>query len=54
MNLVLCFALIPRLGITGAALAGAAALVFESVSLFIVAKARLGLHCFVFGRPRRP
>jgi hypothetical protein len=33
-------------------LAGAVALVFESASLFIVAKVRLGLHCFVFGRPR--
>jgi O-antigen/teichoic acid export membrane protein len=54
MNLVLCFALIPRLGIAGAALAGAGALVFESASLFIVAKVRLGLHCFVFGRPRIP
>lgn len=52
MNLVLCFVLIPRLGIAGAALAGAGALVFESASLFIVAKFRLGLHCFVFGRPR--
>jgi len=54
MNLVLCFALIPRFGIAGAASAGAVALVFESVSLFTVAKVRLGLHCFVFGRPRRP
>jgi O-antigen/teichoic acid export membrane protein len=52
MNLVLCFVLIPRLGIAGAALAGAGALVFESASLFVVAKVRLGLHCFVFGRPR--
>jgi O-antigen/teichoic acid export membrane protein len=54
MNLVLCFALIPRLGITGAALAGAVALIFESASLYIVAKIRLGLHCFVFGSPRNP
>jgi O-antigen/teichoic acid export membrane protein len=54
MNLVLCFMLIPWLGIVGAALAGAGALVFESASLFIVAKIRLGLHCFVFGRPRTP
>jgi len=54
MNLALCFVLIPRLGIAGAALAGAGALIFESASLFIVAKVRLGLHCFVFGRPHRP
>ena len=54
INLVLCFALIPRFGIAGAALAGAGALIFESASLFMVAKVRLGLHCFVFGRPRRP
>ena len=54
MNLVLCFVLIPWLGIVGAALAGAGALVFESASLFIVAKIRLGLHCFIFGRPRTP
>jgi len=54
LNLVLCFALIPRFGIAGAAWAGAIALVFESVSLFTVAKVRLGLHCFVFGRPRHP
>jgi O-antigen/teichoic acid export membrane protein len=54
MNLVLCLALIPWFGVAGAALAGAVALVFESASLFIVAKVRLGLHCFVFGRPRVP
>jgi O-antigen/teichoic acid export membrane protein len=51
MNLVLCFMLIPRLGIAGAAFAGAGALIFESASLFVVAKFRLGLHCFIFGRP---
>jgi hypothetical protein len=28
------------------------ALVFESASLFLVAKYRLGLHCFIFGGPR--
>jgi O-antigen/teichoic acid export membrane protein len=54
MNLVLCFVLIPRLGVAGAAAAGAGALIFESASLFLVAKMRLGLHCFVFGRPRTP
>jgi hypothetical protein len=43
--------LIPRFGPAGAATASAAALVFESVSLFVVAKRRLGLHCFIFGAP---
>ena len=52
INLALCFLLIPRMGIAGAALAGAIALVCESVSLFVIAKIRLGLHCFVFGPPR--
>jgi O-antigen/teichoic acid export membrane protein len=52
INLVLCFALIPRMGVAGAAVAGAIALVCESVSLFVIAKIRLGLHCFVFGPPR--
>jgi hypothetical protein len=44
--------LIPRTGLTGAAIASAVALVFESASLFWVAKYRLGFHCFVFGGPR--
>jgi O-antigen/teichoic acid export membrane protein len=48
LNLVLCFLLIPRLGISGAAVAGAVTLVGESLCLFLVAKYRLGLHCFVF------
>jgi O-antigen/teichoic acid export membrane protein len=52
INLVLCFVLIPHMGIAGAAVAGAVALVCESVSLFVVAKTRLGLHCFVFCPPR--
>ena len=50
LNLALCFLLIPRLGISGAAVAGAVTLVCESVSLFLVAKYRLRLHCFAFGR----
>jgi O-antigen/teichoic acid export membrane protein len=49
IDLVLCLALIPWLGIAGAAIANAVALVFESASLFYVAKYRLGLHCLVFG-----
>jgi len=54
IDLVLCVALIPRFGITGAAVANAIALVFESASLFLVAKYRLGLHCLIFGQPREP
>jgi len=49
LNLVLCLLLIPSMGITGAAVAGAITLVCESASLFLVAKSRLGLHCFIFG-----
>jgi O-antigen/teichoic acid export membrane protein len=49
ISLFLCIVLIPRLGLAGAAVASSAALVFESASLFVVAKRRLGLHCFIFG-----
>lgn len=49
INIALCFLLIPRLGIAGAAIANAITLVCESTSLFFVAKFRLGLHCFIFG-----
>jgi O-antigen/teichoic acid export membrane protein len=52
LNLVLLMVLIPPLGLLGAAIAGAVALVFESASLFALAKYRLGLHCLIFGAPR--
>jgi O-antigen/teichoic acid export membrane protein len=52
LNVVLCVVLIPRLGLLGAAIASAVALLFESVSLFAVAKYRLGLHCLIFGAPK--
>jgi O-antigen/teichoic acid export membrane protein len=45
----LCFLLVPRFGIEGAAIANAITLVSESVSLFMIAKYRLGFHCFIFG-----
>jgi O-antigen/teichoic acid export membrane protein len=51
LNIVLCVALIPSLGLAGAAAAGSIALIFESAGLFVVAKYRLGLHCFIFGGP---
>jgi O-antigen/teichoic acid export membrane protein len=49
INLGLCFVLIPHLGIAGAAVANAITLVCESACLFVVARDRLGLHCFIFG-----
>ena len=49
IDLALCVALIPWLGIAGAAIANAVALIFESASLFFVAKYRLELHCLIFG-----
>ncbi len=52
LNIGLCVALIPWLGLAGAAIASSVTLVFESASLFIVAKYRLGLHCFIFGGPK--
>jgi O-antigen/teichoic acid export membrane protein len=52
LNVVLCIVLIPQFGLLGAAVASALALVFESVSLFAVAKYRLGLHCLIFGAPQ--
>jgi O-antigen/teichoic acid export membrane protein len=51
LNIGLCVVLIPWLGLAGAAIASSVALVFESTSLFIVAKYCLGLHCFIFGGP---
>jgi len=42
VNLVLCIVLIPRFGIEGAAVATSIAIVCESISLYIVAKRRLG------------
>jgi O-antigen/teichoic acid export membrane protein len=50
INLYLCFVLIPRFGIVGAAIATSIALTVESVLLFLVTKRRLGLHVFVLGR----
>jgi O-antigen/teichoic acid export membrane protein len=53
VNLALCLLLIPHLGLTGAAIATASAVLTESTLLFIVAKRRLGLHVFVWGAPSR-
>jgi O-antigen/teichoic acid export membrane protein len=42
-NLVACLALIPRFGTMGAAVSTSAALLAESIALFLVAKRKLGL-----------
>lgn len=49
INIGACFILIPRFGVTGAAIATATALVIESVLLFLVARQRLAMHCFIWG-----
>jgi len=49
VNLSLCFALIPPLGMAGAAIATTVGLLVESMVLFIVTKYRLGFHVFVWG-----
>jgi O-antigen/teichoic acid export membrane protein len=49
INLGLCFALIPRFGIEGAAFATSTALAVESILLYRIAKRRLGFHVFLLG-----
>ena len=51
INVGLCVALIPPFGLIGAATSSSVALIFESVSLFLIARYRLGFHCFIFGAP---
>ena len=48
LNVGLNVALIPVLGMTGAALATAVAMVFEAIALFHQARQRLGVHTFVW------
>ncbi len=52
VNLTLCVLLIPHLGLTGAAIATASAVLTESTLLFVVTKRRLGLHVFIWGGGR--
>ena len=52
-NLVLCFVLVPHLGLMGAALATSIAILLETILLAVVSHRRLGLHVFVFGRARQ-
>jgi len=49
LNLCLCI-LIPILGVDGAAISTAIALVVESILLFTVTKRRLGFHVFIWRR----
>ena len=53
VNIALCFALIPYLGMAGAAIATATALVLESILLFTVTRKRLGFHVFIWSRAER-
>jgi O-antigen/teichoic acid export membrane protein len=50
LNLAGCLILIPNLGMMGAAISTSAALIAESLALFLVTKHRLGLHVFIIGR----
>ena len=50
INIAICFVLIPYLGAEGAAIATATALVIETISLFMIARNRLGFHIFVWSR----
>jgi O-antigen/teichoic acid export membrane protein len=49
VNLTLCVILIPRIGIEGAAAATSAAIVCESIALYVMARRRLGFHVFLLG-----
>jgi len=51
VNLALCLLLIPHLGLHGAAIATASAVLTESTLLFVVSKRRLGMHVFIWGGP---
>jgi O-antigen/teichoic acid export membrane protein len=52
VNLALCFVLIPRLGVEGAAVSTATAIIVESICLYYVARRRLGMHVFILGRKK--
>jgi O-antigen/teichoic acid export membrane protein len=53
LNLILCFALVPRYGGYGAALSTTLALAFETVLLFVMVRRRLGFHVLPFGSRRK-
>jgi O-antigen/teichoic acid export membrane protein len=49
-NLVLCFALVPQVGLIGAAISTATALAVETSLLYVMARRRLGVHIFFWPR----
>ena len=51
VNIALCVVLIPLFGVAGAAFAISGAMMLEAAMLFFVARARLGLHGFIW-RPK--
>lgn len=51
VNLSLCFILVPYLKLYGAAIAISAAMIFESLLLYVVTKRKLGLHVFIWRKP---
>lgn len=53
LNIVLNFILIPPFGLTGAAVATTGAMIFETITLAIVVKRRLGLTLFIAAHPGR-
>jgi O-antigen/teichoic acid export membrane protein len=53
-NVILNFTLIPRYGLTGAAIATSTALVLESLALYFVTAARLGIRCSILHVLRPP
>ena len=52
VNVGLCFLLIPRFGVQGAAWSITIAFILESLLLFLLARRKLGFHIFVFGGSR--
>jgi O-antigen/teichoic acid export membrane protein len=54
VNVIICVLLIPRFGMIGAAVATTAALVIETVLLFMVAKRRLGFQPSIWSRAPKP
>ncbi len=53
VNVSLCLLLIPPLGATGAAIATATAVLFETVALFMIANHRLGFRVFIWSHARK-
>jgi O-antigen/teichoic acid export membrane protein len=52
-NIALSVALVPRLGLMGAAVATSTALILESILLFVLAKQLLSIHVFYWGAAKK-